>query len=96
MAHADLVFKALADPHRREILRRLRDGPRSAGELAEAVPLSKATLSHHFKRLKAADLVRSEARGPLRLYALNARGVEEATALLRGVFGPSGPDGASR
>ncbi len=96
MPHADVVFKALADPHRRQILRLLRDGPRSAGELASAFPLAKATLSHHFNLLKEAGLVCSEARGPRRLYALNSRVLENVTTLLLEVCGPPGTDGRSR
>lgn len=57
------VFKALADPTRRAILRELRRGERSAGELSELFPLSKSTLSGHFAVLRAADLIASEKRG---------------------------------
>ncbi|MBS0375599.1 MAG: winged helix-turn-helix transcriptional regulator [Proteobacteria bacterium] len=87
MSRAAPVFKALADPHRREILRLLRAGPRSAGEVAAALPISKATLSHHFNLLKDADLVRCEVRGQARIYALNTSVVEDVTALLLDVLG---------
>jgi len=39
------VFRALADPTRRAILRELRGGERTAGELADLFPLTKRTLS---------------------------------------------------
>lgn len=86
------VFKALADPTRRSILRRLRKGSQTAGELAEAFPITRASLSHHFGILKAADLVRTERRGQHIVYSLNASVMEEAAALFMDLFGPeAGP-----
>ena len=65
------VFKALSDPSRRRILKILKDGSRTAGELAESFDITKGSLSHHFNVLKAADLVRSERRGQQIVYSLN-------------------------
>ncbi|MGB5345762.1 MAG: autorepressor SdpR family transcription factor [Woeseia sp.] len=81
------VFKALADPTRRAILKALQQGSQTAGELAEAFPISRASLSHHFNALKAADLVRTERRGQHIVYSLNATVVDEATAMLFDVLG---------
>lgn len=80
------VFKALADPTRREILRELRRGERSAGELADLFPLAKSTLSGHFSVLKAADLVTTEKRGTTILYRLNATVFDEVLGELMGLF----------
>jgi len=86
------VFKALADPTRRSILRRLRQGSQTAGELAGAFPITRASLSHHFGILKAADLVRAERRGQHIVYSLNASVMEEVAALFMDFFGPeAGP-----
>lgn len=82
------VFRALADPTRREILRRLRRGSRTAGELAQGFDMSRASLSHHFNVLKAADLVRSERRGQHQVYSLNASVFEEIAGLLLDLFRP--------
>lgn len=82
------VFKALADPTRRAILRSLHKGSRTAGEIAEAFPLSNASLSHHFNVLKAAGLVRTERRGRHIVYSLNATVLQEAAALLLDIFEP--------
>ena len=81
------VFKALADPTRRAILKALQRGSETAGELAEAFPISRVSLSHHFNVLKAADLVRTERRGQHIVYSLNATVVEEATAMLFDILG---------
>ena len=53
------VFKALADPTRREILRLLRQGEKTAGELAAHFEdrMSKPSVSHHFSVLKAVDFI---------------------------------------
>lgn len=84
------VFKALADPTRRAILKTLKRGSRTAGELADAFPISRASLSHHFNVLKTADLVRTERRGQHIVYSLNATVVQEATAMLLDVFADDG------
>lgn len=88
------VFKALADPTRRAILRELRKGERSAGELAELVPLARSTLSGHFNVLKAADLVHGERRGSAVIYRLNASGFAAAMGELTDLFqaGRDAPD----
>ncbi|TDJ33559.1 MAG: ArsR family transcriptional regulator [Gammaproteobacteria bacterium] len=86
------LFKALADPTRRDVLRMLRGGSRTAGELAEAFPMTRASLTHHFNVLKSAGLVRSERRGQHQLYSLNTSVFEEAANLLMDLFGRNGKD----
>lgn len=80
------VFKALADPTRREILRELRKGQRSAGELSDLFPIAKSTLSGHFAVLKAADLVQTEKQGTTVLYRLNANVFGEVMASVLSFF----------
>ena len=72
------VFEALSHPVRREILKLLRAGPQSAGELAGHFELSKPTLSVHFAKLKEADLVTVERQGTSLIYHLNMSILEEA------------------
>jgi DNA-binding transcriptional ArsR family regulator len=72
------VFEALSHPVRRKILVLLREGPMSAGELAENFDLSKPTLSVHFNKLKDADLVAVERQGTSLIYHLNMSILEEA------------------
>jgi DNA-binding transcriptional ArsR family regulator len=84
------VFKALADPHRRKLLKLLKRGSRTAGQLAEAFPITKGSLSHHFNILKAADLVRCERRGQQIVYSLNTTVFEDVEALLLDLFSVEG------
>jgi len=86
------VFDALAHPVRRKILKILRNGPLSAGDLAERFALAKPTLSGHFAVLKAADLVATERRGTSIIYRLNMSVLEEAMAALMSIAGASAPE----
>ena len=83
-----LVFQALSDPTRREILRLLRKRPMPAGEVAEAFVMTKGSLSHHFNILKQAGLVRCERRGQFQVYSLNTSVFEQTMATLMELFGP--------
>jgi DNA-binding transcriptional ArsR family regulator len=65
------AYKAIADPTRRRILKYLRGGERTAGELAEHTGVGRTALSHHLMVLKMADLVRVERRGQFQVYSLN-------------------------
>ena len=65
------AFRALADPTRREILRLLRDGPKTSGEIAEQFPTAWATVSRHLGALRDAGLILSERNGQQIVYELN-------------------------
>ena len=84
------VFKALADPTRRAILKTLLDGSLTAGEIAAQFPITRASLSHHFNVLKAADLVRTERRGQHIVYSLNMTVLQETMTMLMDLFSPAG------
>ena len=71
----DTALVALSDPTRRAVFERLRAGPRSVGDIAAGLPVSRPAVSQHLKALKAADLVRDEARGTARLYRIHAPGL---------------------
>ena len=66
------VFKALADPTRREILALLRDRRRPAGEIAARFSVSRPAISKHLRLLRQARLVVETRQGRERLYQLNA------------------------
>jgi ArsR family transcriptional regulator, arsenate/arsenite/antimonite-responsive transcriptional repressor len=82
MKSLDSVFKALADPTRREILRLLAGGERTAGELASSFDMAKPSMSHHFAVLKEAELVRSRREGQQIYYALNTTVLEDVLTRL--------------
>ena len=65
------AFRALSDPTRRDILRHLREGPMTSGEIAEKFPTSWATVSRHLGVLANAGLVLSERDGQSIRYELN-------------------------
>jgi ArsR family transcriptional regulator len=74
------VFKAIADPTRREILHLLRKEEMTAGDIAGHFDMSKPTISHHFSVLKEADLVTSRREGQTIWYALNTTVLEDVMA----------------
>jgi ArsR family transcriptional regulator, repressor of sdpIR and other operons len=71
------AFRALADPTRREILRLLRDGPRTSGEIADHFPTAWATISRHLGALRDAGLILSERNGQQVIYELNTTVFED-------------------
>ena len=80
MEDSDRIWKALADPTRRQILDMLRDGPRKTTDIVEAFPdLSRFAVMKHLDVLREADLVSTRNEGRFRINSLNA-------APLRGVI----------
>ena len=67
----DSAFKALSDPTRRDILRLLRDGPRTSGEIAQHFDVAWPTISRHLAVLRDARLVLSTRMGQQIVYELN-------------------------
>ena len=81
------IFKALADPTRRQVLQMLRAGPMTAGALADAFDVSKPTMSAHFAVLVAADLIGAEKSGRTIMYRLKMSVLEEALMDFAQAFG---------
>jgi DNA-binding transcriptional ArsR family regulator len=67
----DSAFRALADPTRRDILRLLRDGPRTSGEIAQHFDAAWPTVSRHLAVLRDARLVISTRMGQQIVYELD-------------------------
>lgn len=82
MADDSPVFRALADPTRRQILQDLRDGELAAGEIASRFSISGPSVSRHLAVLKAAGLVRDRREANRILYALET----DRLALVVGEF----------
>lgn len=55
----DTTFAALADPTRRQVIELLNDGPKRAGELADATSMSNPAMSRHLKVLRSAGIIES-------------------------------------
>ncbi len=66
---------ALGDATRRQVFELLRGGPRSVGELAEHVPVSRPAVSQHLRVLEDAGLVTHRRNGTRNLYELDGSGV---------------------
>jgi ArsR family transcriptional regulator, arsenate/arsenite/antimonite-responsive transcriptional repressor len=73
----NLVFKALNDATRREILQLLQDGDMTAGEIVEKFNISGPSISHHLDLLKQAKLVTAVKEGQFIYYSLNTTVVDE-------------------
>ena len=72
---ANDAFAAIADANRRHLLEELRRGPRTVGELAAGLPVSRPAVSQHLKVLLDAGLVTAQADGTRRVYALGGPGL---------------------
>lgn len=80
------VMRALADPTRREVLRLLRGGDLTAGELADHFDLAKSTMSGHFSVLKSAGLIVSERSRNRVVYSINMSAFDDAAAAVLSFF----------
>jgi DNA-binding transcriptional ArsR family regulator len=70
-----VVLDALGDPTRRQIFESLKAGPRSVGELAAGLPVSRPAVSQHLRVLKEAGLVSDRKEGTRRLYRIDPGGL---------------------
>src|SRR5450755_2835536 len=71
----NVALAALADPTRRAVFERLRDGPASVGVIAKGLPVSRPAVSQHLKALKEAGLVVDRAEGARRVYYIDPDGL---------------------
>ncbi len=75
-------MQALADPIRREILRKVRDAPLPAGAIAGAFSVSRPAVSRHLRVLRKAGLVSAEVSGRKRVYRLELAPLAQVEAYL--------------
>ena len=73
----NILFKALSDPSRREIIELLRSKDLTAGEIAEHFDMSKPSISHHLDLLRQANVVQSVKQGQFITYSLNTTVFDE-------------------
>lgn len=81
------VWKALADPTRRKILKLLKKGSLNAGEIAAEFNMTKPSISNHLSILKQADLVDSEKIGQNVVYSLKTSVLEDMLKMLPDLTG---------
>ena len=66
---------ALGDTTRRQVFELLREGPRSVGDLAGDLPVSRPAVSQHLRVLQDAGLVTHRRQGTRNLYELDSAGI---------------------
>jgi ArsR family transcriptional regulator, arsenate/arsenite/antimonite-responsive transcriptional repressor len=71
------IFKALNDPSRREILKMLREGDKTAGDIAAKFNMTAPSISHHLDKLKRAGLVTTVKQGQFVLYSINTTIIDD-------------------
>jgi DNA-binding transcriptional ArsR family regulator len=84
--YIELILDALGDRTRRSVFERLRRGPRSVGEIAEGMDVTRPAVSQHLKALKEARLVVDRAEGTRRLYAVEVQGLQALRSWLDGFW----------
>ncbi len=83
----DATLRALGDPTRREILKALRAGELTAGEIAARFPMTAASVSHHLAVLKEAGLVTAERNGRNLIYSLETTVFQDFLQEMMGLLG---------
>ncbi len=91
-AAPDTVLRALADPHRRQILRLVQHTELPAGRIAATFTLTQQAVSQHIGVLKHAGLLTERRDGARRLYKLREESLEPVRQLLYEMW----PDALSR
>jgi DNA-binding transcriptional ArsR family regulator len=82
----EAALKAIAAPHRRQILALVRDGELAAGEIAAHFDVSRPAVSQHLNVLKEAGLVTERRNGTRRLYRARPEGLADLRAFLEGFW----------
>jgi DNA-binding transcriptional ArsR family regulator len=81
-AGPDVVLRALADPHRRQILRLVQHSELPAGQIASRFDLTQQAVSQHLAVLKRAGLLGERREGTRRLYSLRSESLQPLRTLL--------------
>jgi DNA-binding transcriptional ArsR family regulator len=82
VTYGDAGLGLLGDPSRRAIFELLARRPRSVGELARELPISRPAVSQHLRALKDGGLVVDRAEGTRHVYRINPAGVTALRAYL--------------
>ena len=90
------VFRAFADETRRDILKLLRSGPQTSGQIADRFDSSWPTISRHLSVLANAELVVAIRRGAEVYYELNTSVLQDVVQHMMGWIEPTLPKGGTR
>ena len=82
----EAALRAIAAPHRRQILTLVRDGELSAGEIAAHFDVTRPAISQHLNVLKEVGLVSERRNGTKRLYRARPEGLAEIRTFLEGFW----------
>jgi DNA-binding transcriptional ArsR family regulator len=83
----EAALKAIAEPRRRAILRLVRDGEMSAGDIASNFDVTRPAISQHLSILRDAGLLSERREGTRRLYRLRPQGLDDVRAFLEQMWG---------
>jgi|GEM_PF-452563 len=81
--YLDGLFGSLADPVRRDILRRLIDAQYTISQIAEAYDISFAAVAKHLKVLEKASLIIKRRRGKEQVVSIRPEALKDATYYLK-------------
>jgi DNA-binding transcriptional ArsR family regulator len=76
------ALSALSDPTRRAVFERVIKAPRSVGEIARGLPISRPAVSQHLKVLRDAGLIHEQREGTRRIYSADAKALGELRAYI--------------
>lgn len=82
----EAALRAIADPHRRQILRLVRDAEMSAGEIASHFDVTRSAVSQHLRVLKDAGLLAERRNGTRRIYRIRPEGLAELREFIDGLW----------
>ncbi len=84
----EAALKAIAAPHRRQILSLVREGELSAGEIAAHFDVTRPAVSQHLNVLKEAGLLSERRNGTRRLYRVRPEGLVPVKEFLEQFWDP--------
>jgi DNA-binding transcriptional ArsR family regulator len=87
MRDVEAAIRAIAERHRREIVRLVRDRELTAGQIASHFEVSRPAVSQHLRILKDSGLVTERRQGTRRYYKARVEGLAELRAFLEVFLG---------
>jgi DNA-binding transcriptional ArsR family regulator len=101
MFDVEAAIRAIAERHRREIVRLVRDEELTAGQIAAHFEVSRPAVSQHLRILKDTGLVSERRQGTRRYYRARVEGLAELRAFLEVLLGEEtwvepGPGGGAK